>query len=134
MQHLLDASALLALLLDEAGATAVEEIVDDSQIHAVNLAEVVRKLIREGANPAETERRLDGIDVPIVSEMDRECAYFIGHLAAMNRGIGLALGDAVCLAVAARSGARAVTAERLWAEVVWPQEMEFERPEILVIR
>ena len=107
---------------------------DGSEIHAVNLAEVVRKLIREGANPAETALRLDEIEVPVISTMDQQCAYLVGYLAAVNKGMGLALGDAVCLVAAAQSGARAVTAERLWAEVVWPEGMGMERPEIVVIR
>lgn len=41
--HLLDASALLAVLFKEPGAENVLRIIDDSEIHAVNLAETIRK-------------------------------------------------------------------------------------------
>ena len=46
--HLLDASALLALIFNEPGAGRVRDVIDDSQVHAVNLGEVVRKLVALG--------------------------------------------------------------------------------------
>ena len=39
-QFVLDASALLSLVLDEPGHERVDRILDRSRIHAVNLAEV----------------------------------------------------------------------------------------------
>ena len=43
-QFVLDASALLSILLDEPGQDRVNQILDRSQIHAVNLAEVIGRL------------------------------------------------------------------------------------------
>lgn len=45
-QFVLDASALLCILFDERGQERVNQIVDRSRIHAVNLAEVIGRLIR----------------------------------------------------------------------------------------
>ena len=39
-QFVLDASALLSIVLDERGHERVDRILDRSRIHAVNLAEV----------------------------------------------------------------------------------------------
>ena len=49
-QFVLDASALLSILLDERGHQHVHEILDRSRIHAVNLAEVVGPLPNEKHN------------------------------------------------------------------------------------
>jgi hypothetical protein len=45
----LDASALLPALYGERGSEGVARIIDDCAIHAVNLAETVRKMLQTGA-------------------------------------------------------------------------------------
>ena len=52
-RYLLDASALLAVIFQEPGADRVLEVIDDSEIHAVNLAEVMRKMVAVGMPPGE---------------------------------------------------------------------------------
>ena len=47
-QYLLDASALLAIILNEAGSDRVQEVFDNIQIHAINPAEVAKKLFQKG--------------------------------------------------------------------------------------
>ena len=133
-RHLLDASALLALLLNEQGADQVEIILDDSEIHSVNLAEVVRKVVLKGVEPAEAVSLLAGMDLGIIEALSTEQAYAAGHLLAANQAMGLSLGDAVCLLVAAGSGARVVTADRSWPKTVWPKDLHSQVPEILLIR
>ncbi len=55
----LDASALLAYLNDEAGAKVVEEsLVRGSAISAVNLAEVLSKLAEVGEDPQDVSDNL----------------------------------------------------------------------------
>ena len=44
-RFVLDASALLSILLDEPGQDRVNQIVDRSRIHAVNLAEVIGRWV-----------------------------------------------------------------------------------------
>jgi len=48
----LDASAVLALLHDEAGAEAVQGALEGSVLGAPNLAEVIGKLVDAGVDPA----------------------------------------------------------------------------------
>jgi PIN domain nuclease of toxin-antitoxin system len=47
-EYLLDASALLAVLLGEPGQEHVLAILDRSFVHSVNVAEVIARLIRSG--------------------------------------------------------------------------------------
>jgi PIN domain nuclease of toxin-antitoxin system len=132
---LLDASALLALLRQEPGSEKVAAVLDDSQIHTVNIAEVTRKLFAKGVVSADVEAALGELNLETIDEIGPDLALRIGEVAAANRHIGLSLGDAVCLTVAAWFNLQAVTADRRWQECAWPAMASPEkRPEILVIR
>jgi ribonuclease VapC len=134
--YLLDASALLALLLNEPGAEQVQLVFDRCAMHALNLAEVVRKMAGKGMPGDEIRETLKGLqlDTLPIEERERQ-AYVIGLVAAANRKIGLSLGDAVCLTAAAWEGMKAVTAERSWNEICWPDVGEnVSRPEVVLIR
>jgi ribonuclease VapC len=115
--HLLDASALLALIRNEPGRDRVRAVLDDSQIHSVNLAEVARKMVSKGMPAAEVESLLDELRLDVVEELSSEQALAVGRLGLEAKRLGLSLGDCVCLAVAEWIGATAVTADRRWAEV-----------------
>lgn len=132
--HLLDASALLALVLNEPGAEQVQTVFDDCEIHSLNLAEVIRKLASNRVPRADIKTVLDGLHLDIIEEFGELQAHAAGHLAAFNRKIGLSLGDAVCLVCAAWRGMKAVTAERVWAEVRWPEAEASRKPDIFLIR
>ena len=67
--HLLDASALLALIRNEPGRDRVRAVLDDSQIHSVNLAEVARKMVSKGMPAAEVESLLDELRLDVVEEL-----------------------------------------------------------------
>jgi ribonuclease VapC len=116
-QFVLDASALLAVLLNEPGQERVRAVVDHSFIHAINLTEVMARLLRMGVP-------LDEVRVSI-DELHPRTERFFGHsqielcatLIAGTRNLGLSLGDCVCLAAAIESGAVAVTADRCWKEL-----------------
>ena len=67
MNVILDASAVLALLNAEPGASVVAGAVSDAAISAVNLSEVVAKLI-EGGMPAEAVREtLQELELEVIS-------------------------------------------------------------------
>lgn len=149
--HLLDASALLALILEEPGADRVQEVLDDSEVLVVNLAEVARKLFAKGVPEDEVFEILDGLKLetggdefgrPWPADRRRSPsgvwqAICVGALASANRKIGLSLGDAACLMTAALHDMKVVTADREWLKCAWPdlEDMEgFEGPEVIVIR
>ena len=115
--YTLDASALLALMLDESGSEQVRAILDRAHIHSVNIAEVVGKLIRKGVPRAEAELTIKELKLDIDEELPARQAARSGELVAHTRQQGLSLGDCVCLTVAASHGSIAVTADRRWQEL-----------------
>ena len=114
-QHLLDASALLALLKDEPAAPDVASLRKGAHIHAANLVEVMTKLIQLGAEDLLPHLRQMNLDV--VSTMSYDEVEACGRLHAATRSKGFSLGDCICLATAAARGWVAVTREKLWQEV-----------------
>lgn len=115
--HLLDASALLAVLFGEPGSSVVERIIDDCTVHAVNLAETLRKLLQTGVPLQRAEKILDSLDLDINTILTEAEALAAGQLAFHARDSGLSIGDCVCLSVSARTGQTAVTADRRWSEI-----------------
>jgi len=116
-RYLLDASALLSILLDERGGERVDRILDRSRIHAANLAEVIARLVRAGM-PAETAvANLRDLDLDVDEVFGAAQAEACGVLQGTRRELGLSLGDCLCLTAAAWSGSVAVTADRRWEEL-----------------
>jgi ribonuclease VapC len=109
----LDASALLALLQNEPGAERVAALLSGSVISAVNLSEVVDKLVDHDMSADDIREVLDGLPLD-VHAFDREAAFAAGELRRITRHAGLSLGDRACLALAAHFGVAAVTANRAW--------------------
>jgi ribonuclease VapC len=116
-EFILDASALLAVMLNEPGHEKVREVIDRAHIHAVNAAEVLGKLAREGVPRAEARESLDDLNLDIDEEFSLDQAALVGELLGRTRKQGLSLGDCVCLACAIWGGATAVTADRRWQDV-----------------
>lgn len=114
-EYVLDASALLAILLAEPGQERVVEILDRSFIHSLNMAEVIARLIRSGVPPKTAESVVE--ELQLETEHAFADAAACGELLGTRRDLGLSLGDCVCLATAARSGAIAVTADRAWSKL-----------------
>jgi PIN domain nuclease of toxin-antitoxin system len=109
----LDASAALALLLDEPGADSVARALTSAMISSVNAAEVIDRLIRGGGQPREARQLMLALDCPIMS-VDAELGLRAGMLSSETRSTGLSLGDRVCLALAEREQVPALTADRAW--------------------
>ena len=109
----LDASALLALLNGEPGADQVAVVLADAVISAVNVSEVVGKLVEAGMPEPAVREALETLSLDIIS-FDTEQAYQAGLLRPITRGVGLSLADRTCLALAKQLGLPALTADRTW--------------------
>jgi PIN domain nuclease of toxin-antitoxin system len=109
----LDASALLALLLAEPGADRVGAALADTAMSTVNLAEVIGHFARNGAKEANIRLVLDPLPIERVA-FDSELAYAAGLLLPATKSGGLSFGDRACLALARRLGVKALTADRTW--------------------
>ena len=110
----LDASALIAVLRDEPGAAAVEAVLDDAAVSAVNLSEVQAMLVERGTPSATAWSWLVDLDLEVV-DFDAAQAKLAGDLRPLTRTHSLSLGDRACLALAQALGAPAMTADRAWA-------------------
>jgi PIN domain nuclease of toxin-antitoxin system len=122
----LDASALLALLLEEPGGERVEKALQASAMTSVNLAEVVSHYAKRGASRAAITMLLGELPVEIVP-VDLELSYDAGVLRPLTLAGGLSLGDRYCLALARRLNLPALTAERRWPEIAYAAGVRVER-------
>lgn len=125
MTVVLDASALLAALLDEPGKDRVDAIINGAMLTTVNLSEVVGHFARLGADDVEVSAMLSGVPFVLVP-MDEELAIAAGMMRPKGDAAGLSLGDRVCLAQARRAGRPAVTADRAWKGVADKLGVEVE--------
>jgi ribonuclease VapC len=114
---ILDASALLALLLEEAGQEAViEALTLGAGASAANIAEAAAVLVR-GGMPDE-EVRASMIRLPLtIFDVDIGLALQAACLFRETRRFGLSLGDRLCLAVGLRESRPVLTADRTWTSV-----------------
>ena len=116
MTVVLDASALLVLLLDEAGADAVAEVATDGVISAVNLAEVLSKLSDREVDASGLGDHLATAGVQVES-MQASDAAEVADIRRLDTGRVLSLGDRCCLALGRRLSATVLTADRAWSGV-----------------
>jgi ribonuclease VapC len=126
-EYVLDASALLALVHREPGAERVRAVLGRAAISAINLAEVVGRLSERGAAAGEIRRGLDRLRLTVLP-VDEELGYAAGFLRPSTRRLGLSLGDRICLALALRLGATALTADRAWTRLATDARIELLRP------
>lgn len=112
MTSVLDASAILAFLLGEDGADAVEgAVADDPRCGAANWSEVARRVLGEGRDWDQARALLEsyGVRVEPVTSDDAEWAA-----RRWRRGESLSLADRLCLALGERLDARVLTADKAW--------------------
>jgi ribonuclease VapC len=110
--RVLDASAMLAFLQGEPGADVVEqELIGGAVCGAANWSEVAQKVQRRSGDWSLARALLlsYGLDVAPVEMSDGERAANL-----WTEHPNLSLGDRLCLALAYRLVAEAVTADRSW--------------------
>jgi ribonuclease VapC len=108
----LDASAVLAFLLDEDGADVVEaRFGEDPRCSAVNWSEVAQRVRAAGADWHLARALLDSYGVRVESTTEADAEWVAAR---WRRGENLSLADRFCLALAARLEASAWTADAAW--------------------
>lgn len=115
MSVVLDASAILAVLQEEAGGEAVLTAIaeEGGLASAVNIAEVVAKLCDNGRDASAAELAVN--DLPIfVAPFTRDMASLSGAIRSLTRDTELSLGDRCCLATARVLGEPVLTGDRAW--------------------
>jgi ribonuclease VapC len=121
----LDASAVIAWVLNEHGAAVVERLFDIGIIPSVNMTEALYRSKERGYRGSEADLMADLVDLGLVIEpvTEADCvraAELIGlSRAGGQQGVGgqrqgLSLGDGVCLAVAERLQFPVTGSDRHW--------------------
>ena len=113
-EYVLDASAVLAEVYDEPGADVVRDCAAGARLSALNLAEVVSKLVDNGMRPEIARQTAGELPLTIVA-LGKDVATEAGILRLATRRAGLSLGDRVCIALAVELGLPILTADRQWA-------------------
>jgi ribonuclease VapC len=111
-----DASAVLTLLLGENGSDVVLQIVDESEMSAVNLSECMQRAIDRGHAAKTVADLVEEIGVTIVP-FDTQMAQETAELRSETKTLGISLGDRACLALAKIRSAPAYTADQRWGEL-----------------
>ena len=105
-----DASALLAFLLEEPGGELVSSQLAGSWLSSVNLAEALTRLSDLGIRTEPVPQMLQSVGVQLAAFGQTE-ASGVANLRAATRPHGLSLGDRSCLQLARSRGIPALTAD-----------------------
>jgi PIN domain nuclease of toxin-antitoxin system len=112
----LDTSAILAALFDEAGAEVVLSRGESGIISAVSHSETFAKSLDRGV-PIETiQYFLDGLKLTILP-FDLDHSVAAATLRGPTRHLDISFADRACLATAALAQVPALTADRDWTKV-----------------
>lgn len=122
----LDASAVLAHIGGERGSDSIGEVAADAFISAVNLAEVISKLMERDLTAHQADAIVYRYGYEVVS-FDEGLARLAGALRPATKSLGLSLGDRACLALAQREGLPVLTADRAWAKLAVGVEVKVIR-------
>ena len=116
----LDASAILALIMGEPGLDVVEEILHNSMMSTVNVAEAVSELnIKLDADPSDARNAICNLVSQIIP-FDIEQAVLAGKLKKPTKSLGLSLGDRACIALGMIHKAKIYSADKIWAKIEEP--------------
>jgi len=110
----LDASAILAFLSDQPGSDTVERhLLNGAACSAANWSEVAQKSLAAGRDWSAASALL--LSYPLtIAEVTRQDAEWAARRWRPDEGPSL--GDRLCLALSARLGVDAVTADHAWGD------------------
>ena len=113
-QAILDASATLAVILEEPGAdVVVEALRSDAAMSTVNVAEVAARLHQDGWTESEVTLVFEALGIEILP-FDQEAALLRGKFHTVTRRLGLGLGERACLATGRLEECPVLIADRSW--------------------
>ena len=118
----LDASALLAWVLNERGASTVDRVLEHAVAPASVMVEVLYRAAEKGhalAGDELYESLLEmGVEVgPVIAADVVRAAQLISDSRRGASGASLSLGDGLCIAVAERLGLTVTGGDRYWSTV-----------------
>jgi ribonuclease VapC len=114
-----DASAVIALLRDEAGADVIAQYAGDGLISTVNLQEVIKALLVRGFMIDVARTMIDALHLEVRPHTVDD-AYAATTLYEATKEHGRGLGDRTCMALAIAEGLPALTTDHAWAKLNIP--------------
>jgi ribonuclease VapC len=108
-----DASAIIALVVGESFTRFEPQRLAGAFISAVNLSEVLARLLEIGMPESEAAAAIARLDLRTIA-FDEPQAYATARLRSITRHAGLSLADRACLALGLALGRPVVTADRIW--------------------
>jgi ribonuclease VapC len=111
---MLDASAVLAVLLDEPGGDFVFSLLNGSHLSVVNLSEVYATLLDAGMTFKEAEGIVEPLPFRLRTFRDAH-AWETAKLRPLTKSFGLSLGDRACIAHARMADLPVLTGDRRMA-------------------
>lgn len=116
MSAVIDASALLAVLLGEEGAEKVIPVMRGSMMSAVNASECFSRAVDRGASAAAVVAMLRDFEMEVVPfGLDEAAAA--ADLRPRTRAVGASLGDRACLALSIARDVPVYTGDRRLADL-----------------
>lgn len=112
---ILDASAILAVLLREPGADNVIAELSDAHVSTVNLGEALTRMADSSVAVKDALDQILRLQ-PAIHDFDQAMASSIAELRLLTKQYGLSLGDRACLALAGSLGLPVLTSDRRMAE------------------
>jgi ribonuclease VapC len=101
-------------------ATSLADIVaghmDNAAISAVNLQEVAKEMLREGATTSDVRVILDELALDVRAH-DAEAAYISAELYEQTNTYGRGLGDRSCMALGLQLELPVLTTDREWKKI-----------------
>ena len=101
----------MAFLRNEPGGEKVAVVLTRSWISAVNLAEMISKMVEYGKPLDDVSYQVERLRIPVIP-FDAEQAKIVASLWKCSRVAGLSLGDRACLVLALKTSLPALTTER----------------------
>jgi PIN domain nuclease of toxin-antitoxin system len=114
-----DASAVIALLRDEAGSDVIADYVGDALLSTVNLHEVVKALLVRGFTIEIARAMIEALHLELRPHTPED-AFAAAQLYEATKDHGHGLGDRTCMALAIGEGLPALTTDQAWAKLTIP--------------
>ncbi len=114
MTHVVDASAVMAVLQQEKGAEVAIPYLHGALFSAVNFSETLAKMSDRGIDVAACKALLDDLGL-VVTPFDEQQAILAASLRLRTRYDDVSLADRICLALALQKNLPLLTADTKWS-------------------
>jgi PIN domain nuclease of toxin-antitoxin system len=117
---ILDASALIAYILQERGWETIQNLISKSIMSSVNVSEVAKYFIEKKDVQIEQIKRTMNQLIDEVIVFDEDQAYICADLIRYTKQYGLSQADRACISLALSTGYPIYTTDKAWNKLTIP--------------